>query len=120
MSLKSSDIFLFRHTVEIMLKRYKTAQQHPVIRLDMGDVNNTLSMDLEDDLSAIIAGIAQNYQITLSRKFAGGFAELIEKLHLSTGQQMVILIDEYDKPIIDNLSNPEVMNENRKILHNFF
>ena len=95
-------------------------QQHPVIRLDMGDVNNTLSMDLEDDLSAIITSIAQNYNITLSRKLAGGFAELIEKLHLSTGQQVVVLIDEYDKPIIDNLSKPEVMEKNKQILHNFY
>ena len=95
-------------------------QQHPVIRLDFGDVNNSLPADMELDLSSKISNIAQKYSITLSRKMAGGFAELIEKLHASTGQQVVVLIDEYDKPIIDNLANPEVMEANKKILHSFY
>ena len=33
---------------------------------------------------------------------------------------MVILIDEYDKPLIDNLHNPEVADGNRKVLQSFF
>jgi hypothetical protein len=48
------------------------------------------------------------------------FRELIEKLHQSTGQQVVVLVDEYDKPITDHLSNPETMKANQKILHDFY
>ena len=100
--------------------KWDWTQQHPVIRLDFGGVNNALPDDIENDLSSKISNIAQKYNITLSRKLAGGFAELIEKLHYATGQQVVVLIDEYDKPIIDNLSVPEVMEENKRILHSYY
>ena len=39
---------------------------------------------------------------------------------MSTGRQVVVLIDEYDKPIVDNLTEPEIMEGNRKILHDFY
>lgn len=46
------------------------------------------------------------------------FQELIEKL--SKDEKVVILIDEYDKPIIDYVDNPEKARENRDILKNFY
>jgi hypothetical protein len=48
------------------------------------------------------------------------FAELIEKLHQKTGERVVILVDEYDKPLIDNLSNKEVYPEIKRTLHDFY
>ena len=95
-------------------------QQNPVIRLDFANINNSSSAELESDLSAKISNIAQDCSINLSRRLGGGFAELIEKMHRSTGRQVVVLIDEYDKPIVDNLSNQEVMNENKRLLHDFY
>ncbi|MDR1418550.1 MAG: ATP-binding protein, partial [Endomicrobium sp.] len=47
------------------------------------------------------------------------FSELIEKLHQSTGQQVVVLIDEYDKPMIDSLAK-EIHQEIKEILHSFY
>jgi hypothetical protein len=48
------------------------------------------------------------------------FRELIEKLHQVTGQKVVVLVDEYDKPITDHLSNPKTMIANKVVLHNFY
>jgi Holliday junction resolvase-like predicted endonuclease len=49
------------------------------------------------------------------------FAELIEQLHQTTGQQVVILIDEYDKPMIDSLNKAkEIHQEIKETLHNFY
>jgi hypothetical protein len=48
------------------------------------------------------------------------FAELIEKLHKKSGERVVILVDEYDKPLIDNLSNKEVYSEVKRTLHDFY
>jgi len=36
----------------------------------------------------------------------GCFAELIRKAHAATGERVVVLVDEYDKPILDNLTDP--------------
>lgn len=47
------------------------------------------------------------------------FRELLEKLHAQHGK-VVVLIDEYDKPIIDYIDNPEQADENREILRSFY
>jgi hypothetical protein len=50
--------------------------------------------------------IAQHYQLTLEAESAiRCFGELIKSLHAQTGKQVVVLIDEYDKPITSHLSD---------------
>ena len=39
---------------------------------------------------------------------SGRFAYLLEALHRQTGQRVVVLVDEYDKPILDVLAEPEM------------
>ncbi len=38
---------------------------------------------------------------------SGCFGELIRKAHAAAGERVVILVDEYDKPILDHLGTPE-------------
>jgi lantibiotic modifying enzyme len=45
---------------------------------------------------------------------------VIEELHKNTGEQVVMLIDEYDKPLIDNMSNKEVYDKVKRGLHDFY
>jgi hypothetical protein len=89
--------------------------------LDFGGFAFKTPEDLERSLVVFIHSIAGQYQLSLSEApYNYQFRELIEKLHQTTGQQVVVLIDEYDKPITDHLSNPEVMNANKTILHDFY
>lgn len=48
------------------------------------------------------------------------FRELIERLHERTGQRVVILVDEYDKPILDALPQPKVACGNRDFLRSLY
>lgn len=48
------------------------------------------------------------------------FAFLIEETHKQTGMQVVILVDEYDKPLLETLENPELLEDNRKTMKAFF
>jgi len=48
------------------------------------------------------------------------FRELIQKTHEKYQKVVVILIDEYDKPIIDNLEQTDVAIENREILKSLY
>jgi hypothetical protein len=48
------------------------------------------------------------------------FAKLIKSMHDKTGKKLVILIDEYDKPIIDNINDYNIADGNRKVLNNFY
>ena len=48
------------------------------------------------------------------------FAELIRFAHEKSGQRVVVLVDEYDKPILDNLLKPDVAKDIRDGLRNFY
>ena len=50
----------------------------------------------------------------------GRFASLIEALHERAGQPVAVLVDEYDKPILDALDVPEVARANRDFLRGLY
>ena len=45
---------------------------------------------------------------------------LLESLHRKTGRQVVVLVDEYDKPNLDVLEDPELAKTNRDYLRGFY
>ena len=50
----------------------------------------------------------------------GRLQNLVHRLHRTTGQQAVVLVDEYDKPILDEIDNPELAATNRDYLRGFY
>ena len=50
----------------------------------------------------------------------GRLASLLEALHERTGQRVAVLVDEYDKPILDALEAPEVARANRDYLRGLY
>ena len=48
------------------------------------------------------------------------FEELIQKAYKKYNQKVVVLIDEYDKPILDNVDNIEVAKQNREFLKGLY
>ena len=48
------------------------------------------------------------------------FAELIHTLHELTGRRVVVLVDEYDKPILDNIEKTETAVTLREELKNYY
>lgn len=48
------------------------------------------------------------------------FKQIIDVACEKTGKKVVILIDEYDKPIVDNIGNPEVADDFKKTLQGFY
>lgn len=91
---------------------------HPVIKISFSNIdykNLGLSQAINDELD----GIAKKNNIKLEAATVGPkFRELIEGLSETEG--VVILIDEYDKPIIDYLDALDKAEENRDILKNFY
>lgn len=88
-------------------------QEWPVIHLDMAKV--TSPEGFEGQLLAMnkyIASIAERYGLTVSAddKAAGLLDRIICHLADTTGKQVVVLVDEYDKPILDALHTPYIDN----------
>ena len=48
------------------------------------------------------------------------FRSLLRTLHRRTGQRVAVLVDEYDKPILDTLANPELARANRDYLRSLY
>ena len=92
---------------------------HPVIRLDFSKQKAEHPEALRSYLSGELELTAKKYSITLAKtEYYSKFQELI--LELNKLGKVVILIDEYDKPIIDWLDKPELAKEMRSVLKGFF
>jgi hypothetical protein len=95
-------------------------QQYPVIKLDMSLLSykdQPLNTTLEDALF----DCAKKYDIALEHSNPKKmFHNLIVALHDKTQKQVVILVDEYDKPIIDYLDDIPQAEANRDTLKNLY
>ena len=95
--------------------------RHPVLRLDFSSGNfaepGYLQANLMDQLTAIErrSGVAAE-----SATVPGRFARQLEGLHERSGQRVAVLVDEYDKPILDALEVPEVARANRDLLRGLY
>ena len=96
-------------------------QQHPVIIIDFNHISYSNEEVFKSSLEYFLDKVANQYDIVLSAPFIREkFAELIEKLSKKTQQQVVILVDEYDKPIVNYVDDIEKATQNREILRDFF
>ena len=92
---------------------------HPVIRLDFSSIPNQSPGILEEEISLRLERIARTHGLTLTGSvLAARFRNLI--WDMSERGPVVILIDEYDKPILDHLDKPDIADENRKKLREFY
>ena len=96
--------------------------EHPVVRLSFGGKYNETG-DLDDDIGNQLGIIERNAGLdpvqspctTPSR-----LRDLLDRLHHTSGQRVVVLVDEYDKPILDVIDNPEMATANRDYLRGFY
>lgn len=96
-------------------------EEYPVIKIDMSAIPKDTDIELAKGLKAAIKNIAEDYELKLTDTTHGEmFSELIRKLVHKFNKQAVILVDEYDDPIIRHISSPEMASKNRDILHNFY
>lgn len=76
---------------------------------------------LNERIKVQLQECADQYDLLLSHDdLANRFAELILKLSEKYSQRVVVLIDEYDKPILDNIGRPKEAAQIRDGLKNFY
>ncbi|MFN8674254.1 MAG: AAA family ATPase [Candidatus Sericytochromatia bacterium] len=95
-------------------------KKYPIIKLSMNNLIYSEGIDkFKDSLLYHISGIYKEYKIELkTNDYILAFKQLIEEL--SKKDKVVLLIDEYDKPITEYIDNIEKANEMRSILRNFY
>ena len=98
----------------------KSKNPSPVLRFDMSTIAATTSEDIKLSLQEMIYRLAEDFNLNIHSQTLGGiFIDLIRKLQKQQGQ-VVILIDEYDKPILDNLTDLNKADEMREVLRSFY
>ena len=102
--------------------RHDWSKRHPVVRLSFGGGNfkdpDLLEANVMEQLAAAErrSGVGSEFLTA-----AGRFAGLLEALHGHTGRRVAVLVDEYDKPILDGLVDaPEVARANRDYLRGLY
>ena len=102
--------------------RWDWSVRHPVLRLDFGSGNyrgpNDLRLELAARLEALEeeAGVAVRPDVPAPARFG----RLIQVLRRQAGQPVAVLVDEYDKPILDALDLPDIAQANRDCLRGLY
>jgi hypothetical protein len=97
-------------------------ETYPVIKFDWSDIKHTSEAEMETGVSIFLKQIAEEYGIMLEQEYSTNrFYELLRRLHRKTGRQVVVLVDEYDMPILDALQEPpERIDSIRTFLQSFY
>ena len=101
--------------------KWDWSARHPVLRLSFGGGNFKEPGFLEANFMEKLAAIEREAQV--SAEYAtvpGRFANLIAALHRQAGRAVVVLVDEYDKPILDALDEPDLARANRDFLRGVY
>ena len=101
--------------------RWDWSKKHPVIRISFGagvlknreDLHAALHQKLHEHETRL--GLPAQFPDARSR-----FTDLIQRLHAQTGQSVVVLIDEYDKPILDNITDKVTATDMREGLKDLY
>ena len=101
--------------------KWDWTRKYPVIKLDFagGEVRNREELDVR--IINILRKNGEQLGVTFeSTDLVGKFGDLIAGAALKYGQRAVVLVDEYDKPLLDNVHNPEMAKEIRSGLKNLY
>ena len=111
----------------------KNWDTYPVFHIDFNSNNFAVGDTLKNMLDAYVENWEKQYGFTGDARYGAGerFAQLLANIHKQTGKRSVVLIDEYDKPLLDVLdtgyktkdsNGDEILIEeyNRNILKGFY
>jgi hypothetical protein len=96
-------------------------KQYPVVKIDFAGGLLRDEEDFENKLLPVLDRIAEPHGISLTvRGLSNRLNELIQSLYKTTGSPVVVLVDEYDKPMLDNIEYPEKAVLMRDLLKEFY
>jgi hypothetical protein len=101
--------------------KWDWSQQYPIIRIDWTLIGHSTPKEMKTGLCRYLHNIARRYKIELQERVAAPdcFNELITLLYEKTGKKVVVLIDEYDKPITGHLLDSHLKTI-RTAVHDFY
>jgi len=94
--------------------------KHPIIHLDFGKIAHDNAQEFKQSFCFALQKIAKNNALEKLEGLTPSdmLQDLVQALEIRG--KIVLLIDEYDKPLVDHINNLPIAEENRKILNSFY
>lgn len=95
---------------------------HPVLHFDMSYAKNSDPDALRDQIAWQFDGLEEDFDVDFSKqpRLNLRLASLIRHLYKKTGKRVVVLIDEYDAPLLDVVHDEQRLAELRQIMRDFY
>lgn len=95
-------------------------EKYPIFYFDFNGENY-----IETSIEAVLDGMLSDWEDVYgdqykNRTLGDRFQKIMETAVQKTGRRCVVLIDEYDKPLLDTIDNPELQNHIREVFKGFF
>ena len=95
--------------------------QHPVLRVDFSRDNFAVAGVLESTLNTMLSDWEAVYGRNASDgTYAARFVRVIKNARAQAGRPVVVLVDEYDKPMLDAVDDEELLARNQQELRGFY
>lgn len=96
--------------------------QYPVLRVNFAGSYFYKKESISFHFNRMLGEWEEQYDLKRKKKknYAKRFANVIETVLQQTGQPVVVLIDKYDKPVLDAENDDEVQEYNRALLRSFY
>lgn len=106
----------------LAIERLETGwQPHAVLTLSLATYNPTGDGNLEDILDNQFQIWEQEYDVKIkSESLSSRFGNIIRAANNVSGQSVVILVDEYDHPLISSMHDEEKLEKNRQLLKSIY
>ncbi len=102
-------------------KTEKEWKKYPVFHFDFNGQNYIDEKSLNQVISYRLGEYEKLYEIEkIEDSISIRFKNLIKSAFEKTGEQVVVLVDEYDKPLLQNIENKELEDNIRNILKGFY
>jgi hypothetical protein len=101
--------------------KWDWSKKYPVIKFDFAAGGGKNQEELDLRLSALLQQNKDRLGVHYdSLDLEDNFSKLISEVAAKYGQRVVVLVDEYDKPMLDNINNSQVVREIRDALQRFY
>jgi hypothetical protein len=97
------------------------SKTNPVVHLSMTDIGSTSPEKLDCNLRRMLNDVALRYALQIDPDDTPrAFTMLLAGIHAQTGRRVVVIVDEYEKPVHDHLTDLAMARKMRDVLSSFY
>ena len=95
-------------------------EKYPVLHFDFNSATYETLKNFREELGSQLEDYEADYDIQTKGSLSNRFKRLVTSIAKQTGKEVVVLVDEYDKPLLNNISNKPLQEKIRTDLKAFY